>query len=91
MPDLLRAGKQRCNNLGGTQAIQCNGGWAAALILENVLYIGSSGKEKVLEAVDKMTGKMLWKIGDDTGENYCFQTVMYRTVRTVVWRDENVN
>ncbi|HZK92970.1 MAG TPA: PQQ-binding-like beta-propeller repeat protein [Prolixibacteraceae bacterium] len=44
------------------------------LILGNVLYIGSSGKEKVLEAVDKLSGKMLWKIGDDTGENYCFQT-----------------
>jgi len=38
------------------------------------MYIGSSGKEKVLEAVDKLTGKMIWKIGDDTGENYCFQT-----------------
>ena len=44
------------------------------LILGNVLYIGSGGKENVLETVDKLTGKMLWKIGYDSGENYCYQT-----------------
>ena len=44
------------------------------LILGNVMYIGSSGKTSVLEAVDKLTGKLLWKIGHDSGENYCFQT-----------------
>ncbi len=44
------------------------------LIVGNVMYIGSSGKEKVLVAIDKRSGKMLWKIGDDTGAEYCFQT-----------------
>ena len=44
------------------------------LILGNVLFIGSSGKENVFVAVDKLSGKMLWKIGDNTGANYCFQT-----------------
>ena len=44
------------------------------LIVGKVMYIGSSGKEKVLIAIDKLSGKMLWKIGDDTGADYCFQT-----------------
>lgn len=44
------------------------------LILGDVLFIGSSGKDNVLVAVDKLSGKLLWKIGDDTGANYCFQT-----------------
>lgn len=44
------------------------------LIVGNILYIGSSGKDNVLVAVDKLSGKLLWKIGYDTGANYCFQT-----------------
>lgn len=44
------------------------------LIQGNVMYIGSSGKEKVLAAVDKLSGQLLWKIGNDTGAEYCFQT-----------------
>ncbi|MEI8376723.1 MAG: PQQ-binding-like beta-propeller repeat protein [Planctomycetota bacterium] len=44
------------------------------LIVGNILYIGSSGKDNVLVAVDKLSGKLLWKVRDDTGANYCFQT-----------------
>lgn len=44
------------------------------LILGDIMYIGSSGKDRVLVAIDKLSGKLLWKIGNDTGANYCFQT-----------------
>ncbi len=44
------------------------------LILGDIMYIGSSGKDNVLIAIDKLSGKMLWKTGDDTGAEYCFQT-----------------
>jgi outer membrane protein assembly factor BamB len=44
------------------------------LIQGNILYIGSSGKDNVLVAVDKLSGKLLWKARHDTGAKYCFQT-----------------
>jgi outer membrane protein assembly factor BamB len=44
------------------------------LIVGNTLYVGSSGKDNVLVAVDKLSGKPLWKVRDDTGAKYCFQT-----------------
>lgn len=38
---------------------------ATPLIVGDTLYIGSSGKESVLVAVDKRTGKLLWKVAND--------------------------
>lgn len=46
------------------------------LIVGDVLYIGGGGKENILAAVDKKSGKLLWKTGidRDTGATKFFVT-----------------
>jgi len=43
------------------------------LIISNTLYMGSSGKSNIVVAVDKMTGKLLWKTVHDSGSQYVYQ------------------
>ncbi len=44
--------------------INCSEG-TTPLIVGDVLYIGGGGKDSVLQAADKFTGKLLWKIGEE--------------------------
>jgi len=71
------------------------------LIVGDVLYIGGGGKENIVEAVDKLTGKLLWKTAEDRetgGSNPKMYvdgaSVMYQEVGGIahvivgVWRND---
>jgi outer membrane protein assembly factor BamB len=47
-----------------SQAFNCSEG-TTPLIVGDVLYIGGGGRENTLAAVDKRTGKLLWKTAED--------------------------
>ena len=57
------------------KAFNCSEG-STPLIVDDVLYLGGGGRENALCAVDKLTGKLLWKVGVDryTGSKHVFVT-----------------
>ncbi len=46
------------------KAFNCTEG-STPLIVGDVLYVGGGGRENSLAAVDKLTGRLLWKVGED--------------------------
>jgi outer membrane protein assembly factor BamB len=71
------------------------------LIAGNTLYISSNGRESILVAVDKMTGKLLWKATepDDTGTPQVYgagSSLTYQVVEGIpqvivsVYRNDNM-
>ena len=74
---------------------------ATPLIVGNTLYISSNGRESILVAADKMTGKLLWKTPelDDTGTPQVFgagASPTYQVIHGIpqiivsVYRNDNV-
>jgi outer membrane protein assembly factor BamB len=57
------------------KAFNCSEG-STPLIVDDVLYLGGGGRENALCAVDKLTGKLLWKVAVDryTGSKHVFVT-----------------
>ena len=51
------------------KAFNCSEG-TTPLIVNEVLYVGGGGRENVLAAVNKLTGKLLWKVGEDRDAGY---------------------
>jgi outer membrane protein assembly factor BamB len=71
------------------------------LIAGNTLYVSSNGRESVLVAVDKMTGRLLWKTPepDDTGTPKVYgagSSLTYQVVKGIpqvivsVYRNDNL-
>lgn len=71
------------------------------LIVGNMLYISSNGRESILVAVDKMTGKLLWKTPEpnDTGTPQVYgagSSITYQVVKGIpqiivsVYRNDNM-
>jgi outer membrane protein assembly factor BamB len=46
------------------KAFNCSEG-STPLIVDDILYIGGGGRENALAAVDKLTGRLLWKVAED--------------------------